>query len=151
MTDKIGRGEMLLLAVSRLHRLQIEELQDLEHPLTLRQYRILQRIGEGYASLSELSKLSHRSLPSTSESVDGLIRRKLLTRGISTVDRRAVALRLTTLGGHVLDAGTACLEKIAEDFFGTLSPSKQAALEALSERMYRFSGELMAWESVDGH
>ena len=58
---------------------------------------------------------------------------------------------MTTLGTHVLDAGTACLDKIAEDFFGTLSPSKQAALEALSVRMYRYSGELMEWESVDGH
>jgi DNA-binding MarR family transcriptional regulator len=151
MANHIGRAEMLLLAVSRLHRLQIEELQSLEHPLTLRQYRILQRVGEGYASLSELSKLSHRSLPSTSESVDGLIRRKLLTRRVSTVDRRAVELTLTDLGRQVFDAGTACLEQIAENFFARLPASKQATLEALSQNMYRYSGELMAWPSVDGH
>ena len=78
MTEATDPGEMLLLGASRLHRLQIEELGRLDPPLTLRQYRILERVSQGYTSVSDLSRLAHRSVPTVSESVDGLIKRSLL-------------------------------------------------------------------------
>jgi DNA-binding MarR family transcriptional regulator len=147
MMEKPDRGEILLLAVSRMHRLQIEELAKLEIPLTLRQYRILQRISQGYTSLSELSKLSHRSLPSTSESVDGMIRRKLLTRKVLAADRRAVVLGLTKQGDKALAAGTACLDELGQSFYAELAVTKQGLLEQVSHRMYDFAGTLMNWEA----
>jgi DNA-binding MarR family transcriptional regulator len=149
MKEKPDRGEMLLLAVSRMHRLQIEKLGELDQSLTLRQYRILQRISQGYTSLSELSKLSHRSLPSTSESVDGLIRRKLLTRKISRTDRRAVMLGLTRTGEKALAAGTTCLDDIAGNFFADLPASKQTATEQIAHKMYGYAGDLMEWHAAD--
>jgi DNA-binding MarR family transcriptional regulator len=141
---------MLLLAVSRMHRLQIEMLARLNTPLTLRQYRILQRISQGYTSLSEISKLSHRSLPSTSESVDGLIRRKLLTRKASRTDRRAVLLTLTKLGERTLLAGTDCLSGLSDGLFASLPATKQKVLEQVSQQMYDYAGSLMDWEAADG-
>lgn len=145
MSDEIERGEMLLLAVSSMHRLQIEKLQQLEISLTLRQYRILQRIGQGHTSMSELSKLAHRALPTISESVDGLIRRKLLSRRTSVHDRRTGVLSLTPSGKKALALGTACLDRLAEGFFGELSISQQAVLEDLATRMYGYVGGLI-WE-----
>src|ERR1700754_4660728 len=106
MTQEIPPAEMLLLAASRMHRVQIELLQRMEIPLTLRQYRILQRVSQGYTSLSDLSKLVHRSLPTVSESVDGLMRRKLLVRRTSQADRRAAELSLTPQGKTALELGT---------------------------------------------
>jgi DNA-binding MarR family transcriptional regulator len=145
MDHDIDRGEMLLLAVSRMHRLQIEKLGRLEIPLTLRQYRILQRISEGYTSLSDLSKLSHRSLPTTSESVDGLIRRKLLTRKTSQADRRAVVLSLTASGKKALALGATCLHELAEGLFAELPATKQNVLDQIGRRMYTYAGDLMTW------
>jgi DNA-binding MarR family transcriptional regulator len=143
MDDDIERGELLLLAVSRMHRLQVELLGHLEITLTLRQYRILQRISAGYTSLSELSRLSHRSLPTISESVDGLIRRKLLSRKPSPTDRRAVLLSLTPTGRKALTLGGACLSQLAEDFFAELPASKHASLAQLGAHMHGYAGRLM--------
>ena len=143
MDDDIDRGELLLLAVSRMHQLQVELLGRLEITLTLRQYRILQRISAGYTSLSELSRLSHRSLPTISESVDGLIRRKLLSRRTSPVDRRAALLSLTPSGRKALGLGTACLSQLAEDFFAELPAAKQVALTQLGAHMHGYAARLM--------
>ncbi len=143
MDDEVSRGELLLLAVSRMHRLQTEKLGELEIPLTLRQYRILQRTSQGHQSLSDLSRLSHRSLPTISESVDGLIRRKLLTRKTSQTDRRAVVLNLTASGKKALTIGTACLEQLAEGLLTQLSASKQTTLGQLSTQMYNYADGLL--------
>jgi DNA-binding MarR family transcriptional regulator len=138
-------GEILLLAVSRMHRLQVERLSQLKTSLTLRQYRILQRVSEGYTSLSELSRLSHRSLPSTSESVELLVRRKLLTRQVSQVDRRAMELGLTPAGRTALAQGKKCMADLSEGFLAQFPKSKQPALAQLVHRMYDYAGDLM-WE-----
>jgi DNA-binding MarR family transcriptional regulator len=147
MDDDIARGELLLLAVTRMHRLQVELLGRLEITLTLRQYRILQRISAGYTSVSELSRLSHRSLPTTSESVDGLIRRELLSRKASPDDRRAVLLSLTPTGRKALALGGACLSQLAADVFAELPASKQAALEQLGAHLHGYAGKLM-WRAT---
>ena len=141
--DELERGEILMQAVSQMHRLQIEKLGKLEISLTLRQFRILQQVSEGYSSLSDLSRLSRRSLPTTSESVDGLLRRKLLTRKPSEADRRAVVLNLTPLGEKALALGSDCLNQLAEALFAELPASRQKVLEQLVRRMYSYAGERM--------
>ena len=145
MDEDTDHGELLLLAVSRMHRLQVEMLWKLEISLTLRQYRILQRVSEGYTSLSELSKLSHRSLPSTSESVELLVRRKLVTRKVSQIDRRAAELALTATGRDALAMGAACLKGLVDDFFTQFPQSKHAAINQVSSRIYEYAGNLM-WQ-----
>lgn len=143
MSDATSASELLLLGASRLHRLQIERLGELRVPLTLRQYRILQRINEGYTSVSDLSRLAHRSVPTVSESVDGLIKRGLLVRAGSEADRRAVVLSLTPAGNKARKAAEKCLAELAESVFGSLSASKQKVLGELARRMYDVSGSAM--------
>ncbi len=146
MMEKPDRGELLLLAVSRMNRLQIDELGKLDTPLTLRQYRILQRISQGHTSLSELGKLAHRSLPTMSESTDGLIRRKLLTRRVLASDRRSVVLSLTKSGERALAAGNALMEELSEGFFARLPATKRTVLEQISRQMYDYAADVMGWD-----
>jgi DNA-binding MarR family transcriptional regulator len=148
MTDNPDRGRTMLRAVSRMHRLQIDELGKLEIELTMRQFHILERISAGHTSLSELSRLSHRSLPSTSESVDGLIRRKLLTRRVLATDRRSVVLGLTKRGTQALEAGTELLNEMGETFFVSLSATKQNVLDQVSRQMFDFAGSRL-WPEPD--
>lgn len=146
MTQETPPGEMLLLAVSRMHRVQIELLQQLEIPLTLRQFRILERVSQGYASLSDLSKLVHRSLPTVSESVDGLMRRTLLVRRTCPTDRRIAELSLTDQGRTAVQLGRSCLHEIAANFVDSLTAPQRVALEPTVERMYAYTGELLGWD-----
>ena len=145
MTTPTDPGEVLLLGASRLHRLQIEKLNALEISLTLRQYRILQRVSEGYTSASDLSRLAHRSLPTTSESIDGLIKRGLLTRAGSDSDRRAVVLGMTAQGRAALTAAGECLTELAKSMTDGLSATKRKAAEDLGRRMYQVSGRIL-WD-----
>jgi DNA-binding MarR family transcriptional regulator len=143
MSDATSPGELLLMGASRLNRLQIERLGELRVPLTLRQYRILQRIDEGHTSVSDLSRLAHRSVPTVSESVDGLLKRGLLVRADSPADRRAVVLSLTPAGTRARKAAERCLADLAASVFDSLSASKQKVLGELARKMYDVSGSAM--------
>lgn len=133
--------ELLLLSVTRMHRLQLKYLEALDPPLTLRQFRILWRIGMGYTSLSALSRVAFRSLPSMSESVDLLIRRDLVARRVSPTDRRAAELSLTPLGEAAYDAGVKALRDVGDQFFGSLSPTQRKNVRRISQQMFDFAGE----------
>jgi len=141
MSTPVDTGQILLLGASRLNRLQIEVLAQLKEPLTVRQYRILLRIDEGVTSLSDLSKLAHRSLPTTSESVDGLIRRKLLTRGPSEIDRRAVVLQLTRSGRRALADAHEKFEGLAAAILSAVPEQEQKAFAKFSALIYTYAGK----------
>jgi MarR family transcriptional regulator, organic hydroperoxide resistance regulator len=145
MTPDIPPGELLLLASSHLHRVQTELLQRMEIPLTLRQFHILQQVDQGHTSLSDLSRLVHRSLPTVSESVDGLLRRKLVVRRTSPTDRRAAELSLTPQGRTALELGAAKLSAIAEDFLASLPKTQRATLQPALRRMYAYANDLLGW------
>ena len=104
-------GEFLLALGSRLTRLQTEILASLDPPLTIRQYRILSRVGSGYTSLTALCKLAHRNPSTMSQSVDKLVQLGLLTRGTEEHSRRTMHLALTPQGQAVQAAGGRALRK----------------------------------------
>jgi MarR family transcriptional regulator, organic hydroperoxide resistance regulator len=142
LTDERA-AEMLLLGASRLHRLQEHLLAGLPTPLTLRQYRTLLRVGQGVTSVSELSRLAHRSVPTVSESIDGLLKRGLLTREGSTADRRAVVLELTEEGIEAVKAGQQSMEEAAALIFDALPVSKRKVLNQLAQTMYEVGGSTL--------
>lgn len=142
--DRGELGELLLLAITRMHRLQLSNLEQPGVALTLRQYRILQRINDGHTSLSALANVAWRSLPSVSESVDHLIRRKLVTRTVSPRDRRAAQLSLTPAGHDALAAGSAALRELSDQFLATVPKSQLRAMQNLAQRMYDFAGDEMS-------
>lgn len=136
----VDTGQFLLSGSSRLHRLQIELLAQLEQPLTLRQFRILQRIDEGVTSMSGLSRLAHRSLPTISESVEGMIRRGLLSRAASEADRRAAVLQVTSAGRQALGDARSTFDQLAADIVATVPESQQREFATFSQLVYDFAG-----------
>ena len=95
-------GRALLRLGSRLHRLYAETIEGLSTPLSVPQYRILDRVGLGVTSLGQLAELARRQPPTISKSVDSLVRQGLLTRAEAAADRRATALSLTPRGAALL-------------------------------------------------
>ena len=95
-------GRALIRLGSRLHRLYAETIESLSVPLSVQQYRILDRVGAGVTSLSRLAELARRQPPTISKSVDSLVRQGLLVRAEAATDRRATALSLTPKGAALL-------------------------------------------------
>ncbi|GAA1326272.1 MarR family winged helix-turn-helix transcriptional regulator [Pseudonocardia xinjiangensis] len=131
-----GIGEVLLALGGRLTRLQTETLAGLDQPLTIRQYRILSRVGSGHTSLTALCKLAHRNPSTMSESVDKMVTRGFLSRGVSDTSRRTMRLELTPLGLSARDAARRALEKFAAELTTGLPPEMRSPLLAALRRIY---------------
>jgi len=95
-------GRRLIRLGSRIHRLQVERLETLSTPLSIRQYRILDRVDQGITSLGRLAELARRQPSTVSKSADSLVRQGLLTRQEAVEDRRAMVLHLTPAGAKLL-------------------------------------------------
>ena len=151
MTDihtTVETGQLLLSGASRLHRLQVEMLAQLKQPLTIRQFRILQRIDEGITSMTDLSRLAHRSLPTTSESVEGMIRRGLLTRATSESDRRAAVLQVTSVGRLALDEARGQFDQLAADLVAAVPQDRQRDFASFTQLIHDFAGNRL-WGDDD--
>jgi DNA-binding MarR family transcriptional regulator len=118
-------GEVLMALGGRLTRLQTEILASLEQPLTIRQYRILSRVGAGHTSLTALCKLAHRNPSTMSESVDKLVTQGFLIRGTSDTSRRTMHLELTAKGRSSREAADRALEKFTDELTVGISPELQ--------------------------
>lgn len=121
-------AQLLILTAARLSRLHGRVLGRLTVPLTYRQHRILVRVSEGHTSLAAIAAFGNLALPTVSESVDGLVRRGLLTRRERTDDRRALHLGLTPLGRSACIAGQQALGEVAEHLTGTLRGEQRRLL-----------------------
>jgi DNA-binding MarR family transcriptional regulator len=127
-------GEVLLALGGRLTRLQTEILASLEQPLTIRQYRILSRVGAGHTSLTALCKLAHRNPSTMSESVDKLVTQGFLIRGTSDTSRRTMRLELTAKGTNARDAADRALEKFTRELTVDIPPElEEQILPALTK------------------
>ena len=73
-------------------------------PLAPTQMGSLMRIAAGACSMSELARYQAVSLPTISKSVDMLVRRGWVERGVDKQDRRQTMARLTPSGRRVLAA-----------------------------------------------
>jgi len=109
----IEAGRALLRLGSRLHRLYAETIEGLSTPLSVQQYRILDRVGRGVTSLGQLAELARRQPPTISKSVDSLVRQGLLTRAEAAADRRATALSLTPRGAALVREAHGALDRLA--------------------------------------
>ena len=121
-------AQLLILTAARLTRLQGRVLRGLAVPLTYRQHRILVRVSEGHTSLAALAAFGNLTLPTVSESVDGLVRRGLLTRRERAGDRRALHLELTQQGRSACVAGQLALGAVAEGLIGELPEAEKHRL-----------------------
>jgi DNA-binding MarR family transcriptional regulator len=111
--DAAEAGRALIALGSRLHRLYAETIEGLSVPLSVQQYRILDRVGLGVSTLSKLAELARRQPPTMSKSVDSLVRQGLLNRAEAPGDRRATALTLTPAGETLLAEAHEALDRLA--------------------------------------
>lgn len=121
-------GSWLFELATRLSRLENVVLQDVEPPLTFRQYRMLRRVTEGQVTITAMRQAATLSLAALSESVDGVVRKGLLERRVDESDRRASLLRLTPAGERALADAQRRLDALAEDLLGALDPDRRAEL-----------------------
>lgn len=134
-------GELLLALGGRITRLQTELLASLDPPLTIRQYRILSRVGSGYTSLTALCKLAHRNPSTMSQSVDKLVQMRLLNRGTDEHSRRTMRLGLTVKGLEVQAAADRALHKFTDDLTVDIPADLQ---DRLLPVVYKLYAELQA-------
>lgn len=130
----------------RLYRLEVEALESVSVPLSVRQYRILDRVDRQITSMTQLAVLARRQLPTISRSVDSLVRQGLLARHPSPVDRRVAALELTAAGKEILEEARTALQRLAtwvgEAFDLDVDPAQLA--EAVDTLYSATQGQLRA-------
>lgn len=120
--------EMLVVVAARLRRLNMIVLGRLKVSLTFRQYRTLGRVIGGCTSLSELSAQAGVTLPTMSETVNGLVRRGLIETRTNEADHRSVVLYATEAGIAAAAAGDAALHETIGTLTRELSDGQRAAL-----------------------
>lgn len=133
-------GHALLRLSARLYRLQAEALEGLDDPLTLQQYRLLDRAEHGVRSLGEHAWLAKRRPSTISKSADSLVCRGLLLRAEAPEDRRATCLSLTPRGLEALRSARSALDKLACWLAAGMDP--EALSQALdgATRLYERAG-----------
>lgn len=128
---------LLLVTTARINRLQDQVLASLDVPLTSRQYRVLARVHQGFTSPTLLARLARRSLPTLSETIEGLVKRGLVERTPSATDRRAVILTLTPKGEKSLHVAEERMEELANELITALSPDAAEELAGHLEVLYK--------------
>jgi DNA-binding MarR family transcriptional regulator len=103
-----------------------------ELELTLTQMKTLGMLNECVEEISvkDLSERLGLSLPATSRTVDGLLRRGFLSRTEDTEDRRIKRLRLTDAGRDVVERLASARLQGLETYAASLSDEQRAALMA---------------------
>lgn len=132
----VEAGQLLVGVAARLTRLHSKVLTELEVPLTFRQHRTLVRVRGGVTSLTELASYGNLAIPTVSEGVEVLVRRRLLNRVPSPADRRAIKLQITPAGAEAADAGDEALQQVADVLIGNVSPEGRALLTETLESIY---------------
>jgi DNA-binding MarR family transcriptional regulator len=127
---------------SRLYRVQEEELSALSSPLSVRQFRILDRVERGLVALSMHAEVTARRPSTISKSADSLVRRGLLTRTRADEDRRVVILGLTYSGKRLLREARMRLEQAALGIIGVDAYIPDGIEEFLAEVLGRVSVRL---------
>jgi MarR family transcriptional regulator, organic hydroperoxide resistance regulator len=107
-------GVLLVSASARLNRLYGRVLGQLATPLTFRQHRLLRRVDEGHTSMAALAAFGNLTVPTVSESVEGLVRRGLINRQENPQNRRSILLSLTPSGREAKEAGDAALAAVSD-------------------------------------
>ncbi len=133
------------LAVSRLVRAQLRRTRP--HGLTLPQIRALAFVNADPACApSQLAEYLMLSRPAVTRLLDGLVRRKLVTRHPDPDDRRRLRLSLTSAGRVRLESYFRAARAIVATRLGALSPSDRRAVE----RAMRLVLPLMAAAPAEG-
>jgi DNA-binding MarR family transcriptional regulator len=142
--------DLVFRVATRVNRLQTQVLGNLDIPLTHRQHRLLIRIGEGYNSAVALCAFGNLSMPTVSESLTVLVRRALVTRSESPLDRRISLVELTESGRTASKAAQVVLAQTSDQLLDGLSPSVRAQLMDLLGRIFDEAAGLFDGDADQG-
>jgi DNA-binding MarR family transcriptional regulator len=106
------------------------ELRRTGPTLEMSQWATLRRIGRSPCTMSELARFKGVGLPTTSKSVEMLVRRGWVERWVDKADRRQTLVRLTASGRGVLDDCRHALEKFLDERLAHLSAAERKAVDA---------------------
>ena len=120
----------LLHVVMLVMKTVAAEMRRSRRPLAPAQMGSLMRIGAGACTMSELARHQAVSLPTISKSVDMLVRRGWVERGIGKRDRRQSLVRLTPGGRRVLADIQQRAERHVAGTLAPLAPADRAQLVA---------------------
>ncbi|GAA0936138.1 MarR family winged helix-turn-helix transcriptional regulator [Pseudonocardia zijingensis] len=129
-------GELLVSVSARLSRLYGRVLGQLDISLTYRQHRLLRRVSEGHTSMAVLAEIGNLTVPTVSESVEGLVRRGLLDRQVNPQNRRQMVLSLTAEGRRAKEAGDVALEGVNGRLLRAVPDEHRQVLEESLASLY---------------
>ena len=116
------------------NRLRERRVADINVP----QFRVLLYLNRNHGtSLSDLADHIGLTPPSMSKLIDGLVVRKLVSRGAYRGDRRRVSLSLTSQGRDKLNAAYACTQKF---LIGKMSCLSEEDLKTIFRAMQVLQG-----------
>jgi DNA-binding MarR family transcriptional regulator len=116
-----------------------------DRELTLSQYALLQGLASReWAYVRELAEEAGVTASTATRILDVLERRGIVRRIRSVNDRRAVTVKLTTLGRDLLDGQHAWLRERQQSFFYALPPHEQALAPDLLVRLAKLIDQLAA-------
>ncbi|OBA59962.1 MarR family transcriptional regulator [Mycobacterium sp. 1100029.7] len=121
-----GLGADLLAVVARLNRLATQRIQ---MPLPAAQARLLATIEvHGEARIGDLAAVDHCSQPTMTTQVRRLEDAGLVSRTVDPCDARAVRIRITPEGRHMLNAVRADRAAAIEPQLAMLEPDDREVL-----------------------
>lgn len=121
-----GLGADLLAVVARLNRLATQRIQ---MPLPAAQARLLATIdAEGEARIGDLAAVDHCSQPTMTTQVRRLEEAGLVSRTVDPGDARAVRIRITPEGLHMLNAVRRDRAAAIEPQLARLRPAERQVL-----------------------
>jgi len=105
------------------------ELRRSGSTIEMSQWATLRRIGRSPCTMSELARYKGVGLPTTSKSVDMLVRRGFVERWVDKSDRRQTLVRLTASGRRMLADCRRALEDFLEQRLANLSATERKGVE----------------------
>ena len=139
--EPIDEAELLSITAVRFVRVQGKVLSDLEESLTYPQFITLARIGEGHRSIVALASLGRLTLPTVSQSVDGLVKRDLVSRSQDENDRRLTVLSLTPAGTDAVQAAKDALGTLVDGLVKRLDKDDRRALTTALTVLHHWTDE----------
>ena len=105
--------------------------------LSLTEFRLLKRLGQGVRLARELAAELDVTAPTVSAAVDALVRRGLVARCAPAGDRRAVPLAATPAGLEALAAARLVQQRALATLSDQLSPRERRALQVVLPALAR--------------
>jgi DNA-binding MarR family transcriptional regulator len=105
------------------------------HDLSMIQTRLLGVLRDRKPGMNELATMLELDKSSVTGLVDRAERRGLVTRTVSTEDRRAFRVSLTDLGRSLIEQIAQEFQEEGDAMLGGLSPAERSSLSALASRV----------------